>query len=151
MAIILIHLDHRYSIADEAMGRQPTIEHCIVVQRTGQEVYMESGRDYWYHDLMSLPVANWTASSFSPDTCSGVRPPWEIRARSISSRAFSNEDSGFSLIILSVDGFNPLCYYGYRFSCQHLRPESLSVQSMCIEVGGCPTRPCWNKLTSLLT
>ncbi len=45
-------------IADEAMSRQPTNEHCIVVRRTGQEVFMESGRDYWYHDLMSLPVAN---------------------------------------------------------------------------------------------
>ena len=46
------------NIADEAMSRQPTIEHCIVVQRTGQEIFMEAGRDYWYHDLMSLPVAN---------------------------------------------------------------------------------------------
>ncbi len=44
-------------IADEAMSRQPTIEHCIVVKRTGQEIYMESGRDYWYHDLMNLPIA----------------------------------------------------------------------------------------------
>jgi acetyl-CoA synthetase len=49
---------HLKDIADEAMGRQPTIEHCVVVKRTGQEVYMEPGRDYWYHDLMNLPVAN---------------------------------------------------------------------------------------------
>ena len=46
------------SIADEAIARQPTIENCIVVKRTGQEIYMESGRDYWYHDLMSLPISN---------------------------------------------------------------------------------------------
>jgi acetyl-CoA synthetase len=45
-------------IADEAIARQPTIEHCIVVKRTGQDIYMEPGRDYWLHDLMSLPVAN---------------------------------------------------------------------------------------------
>ncbi len=45
-------------IADEAISRQPTIEHCIVVKRTGNEVFMEAGRDYWYHDLMSLPVAS---------------------------------------------------------------------------------------------
>jgi acetyl-CoA synthetase len=45
-------------IADEAMARQPTIESCIVVKRTGQDVYMEPGRDYWYHDLMSLPITN---------------------------------------------------------------------------------------------
>ena len=44
-------------IADEAMARQPTIEACIVVKRTGQEIYMEPGRDYWYHDLMSLPIS----------------------------------------------------------------------------------------------
>jgi len=45
-------------IADEAMSRQPTIESCIVVKRTGQDVYMEPGRDYWYHDLMSLPISS---------------------------------------------------------------------------------------------
>ncbi len=45
-------------IADEAMARQPTVETCIVVKRTGQDVYMEAGRDYWYDDLMSLPIAS---------------------------------------------------------------------------------------------
>jgi acetyl-CoA synthetase len=44
-------------IADEAMARQPTVETCIVVKRTGQDLYMEAGRDYWYDDLMSLPIA----------------------------------------------------------------------------------------------
>ncbi len=44
-------------IADEAMSRQATLEHCIVVKRTGQEVFMEAGRDFWYHDLETLPVA----------------------------------------------------------------------------------------------
>jgi acetyl-CoA synthetase len=44
-------------IADEAISRQGTIEICIVVKRTGQEIYMEPGRDYWYHDLMSLPIS----------------------------------------------------------------------------------------------
>ncbi len=45
-------------IADEAMARQPTIESCIVVKRTGQNIFMEPGRDYWYHDLMSLPISS---------------------------------------------------------------------------------------------
>ena len=45
-------------IADEAIARQGTIEHVIVVKRTGQDIYMEPGRDYWYDDLTSLPVAN---------------------------------------------------------------------------------------------
>jgi acetyl-CoA synthetase len=45
-------------IADEAIARQGTIEICIVVKRTGQDIYMEPGRDYWYHDLMSLPISS---------------------------------------------------------------------------------------------
>ncbi|HKJ26857.1 MAG TPA: acetate--CoA ligase [Anaerolineales bacterium] len=46
------------NIADEAIARQATIESVIVVNRTGQDIYMESGRDYWYHDLIDLPIAN---------------------------------------------------------------------------------------------
>jgi acetyl-CoA synthetase len=45
-------------IANEAMQRSPTIEVCITVKRTGQEVYMENDRDFWYHDLMTLPIAS---------------------------------------------------------------------------------------------
>ena len=44
-------------IADEALQRAGGIEHVIVVKRTGQEVNMEFGRDMWYHELRSLPVA----------------------------------------------------------------------------------------------
>jgi acetyl-CoA synthetase len=44
-------------ITDEAVARQPTIETCIVIRRTEQEISMESGRDYWYHELMNLPIA----------------------------------------------------------------------------------------------
>jgi len=52
-------------IADEAISRQATIESVIVVKRTGQEIYMEAGRDYWYDDLMSLPVATSTTNSIT--------------------------------------------------------------------------------------
>ena len=44
-------------IVDEALKRCATIETVIVVKRTGQDVTMEAGRDYWYQDLMGLPVA----------------------------------------------------------------------------------------------
>jgi acetyl-CoA synthetase len=44
-------------IVDEALKRCATVEHVIVIKRTGQEVVMEPGRDYWYSDLMGLPVA----------------------------------------------------------------------------------------------
>jgi acetyl-CoA synthetase len=42
---------------DEAIRRSPVVEHVIVVKRTGHEINMEQGRDYWYHDLISLPIA----------------------------------------------------------------------------------------------
>jgi len=44
-------------IVDEALRRAPTVEHVIVFKRTGHDVFMEQGRDYWYHELMSLPIA----------------------------------------------------------------------------------------------
>ncbi len=45
-------------IADAAVHRSPVVEHVIVVKRTGQDVKMESGRDFWYDDLMALPIAS---------------------------------------------------------------------------------------------
>jgi acetyl-CoA synthetase len=45
------------SIVDEALQRCGCVEHVVVVRRTGHEVAMEQGRDYWYHDLLDLPIA----------------------------------------------------------------------------------------------
>jgi len=42
---------------DEAVKRSPSVETVIIVQRTKQEIRIEAGRDYWYHDLMKLPLA----------------------------------------------------------------------------------------------
>jgi acetyl-CoA synthetase len=44
--------------ADEALKHCASVENIIVIKRTGQEVPMEAGRDHWYHDLCSLPIAN---------------------------------------------------------------------------------------------
>ncbi len=44
-------------IVDEALRRAPTVEHVIVFKRTGHDVFMEQGRDYWYHEVMGLPIA----------------------------------------------------------------------------------------------
>ncbi len=44
--------------ADEALKHCASVENTIVVKRTGQEVPMEAGRDHWYHDLCTLPIAN---------------------------------------------------------------------------------------------
>ena len=46
------------SIVNQAVELCPTVEVVITVKRTQQEVYMESDRDYWYHDLESLPIAS---------------------------------------------------------------------------------------------
>ena len=37
---------------DEALRRCPSIENCIVVKRTGNEVHWEEGRDHWWHEEM---------------------------------------------------------------------------------------------------
>jgi len=45
------------SIADEALQRCGSVEHVVVIRRTGEKVHMEQDRDFYYDDLMSLPVA----------------------------------------------------------------------------------------------
>lgn len=51
------------SVVNKAMELSPTMEICITVKRTGQEVYMENDRDYWYHDLKALPIAGYKADT----------------------------------------------------------------------------------------
>jgi acetyl-CoA synthetase len=46
------------AVVDEAVRRSPVVDTVIVVKRTGEAVNMEQGRDYWYHDLMGLPIAS---------------------------------------------------------------------------------------------
>ena len=38
--------------ADRAMDRTDLVEHCVVLNRTGNEVTMKPGRDLWWHDLV---------------------------------------------------------------------------------------------------
>jgi acetyl-CoA synthetase len=38
---------------DEAIEGIPTVEHVVVVQRTGEPTAMKAGRDQWWHDLMA--------------------------------------------------------------------------------------------------
>ena len=46
------------SVVNKAMELSPTMEICITIKRVNIDVYMENGRDYWYHDLVSLPIAS---------------------------------------------------------------------------------------------
>lgn len=38
--------------ADEAIGKCPTVEKCVVVKRAGNDVDMQDGRDVWWHEIM---------------------------------------------------------------------------------------------------
>jgi acetyl-CoA synthetase len=38
---------------DAALAKSPSVKHCIVVKRLGNETHMQADRDYWYHDLMT--------------------------------------------------------------------------------------------------
>ncbi|MGQ9735584.1 MAG: acetate--CoA ligase [Thermaceae bacterium] len=40
--------------ADEALQDAPSVQHVVVVRRTGEEVPMVQGRDHWYHELMEV-------------------------------------------------------------------------------------------------
>jgi len=39
--------------ADVSLADTPSIEHVVVVRRTGSDAAMQPGRDHWYHDLMA--------------------------------------------------------------------------------------------------
>lgn len=45
-------------ITDEAVNRSPIVQKVIVYKRTGQDVHMAPGRDFWWHELMALPIAS---------------------------------------------------------------------------------------------
>ncbi len=45
-------------ITDEAVSRSPIVQKVIVYKRTGQDVQMVPGRDFWWHDLEALPIAS---------------------------------------------------------------------------------------------
>src|SRR5712691_4592782 len=41
------------SVVDEAVKNTPTVEHVVVLRRTGQEIRMQAGRDHWWHEEVS--------------------------------------------------------------------------------------------------
>ena len=46
------------SNADIAVKKTPSIEHILVVKRTGSPIQMEKGRDVWWHDALASADAN---------------------------------------------------------------------------------------------
>ena len=39
---------------DEALASTPSIQHVVVLKRSGTEVNMKEGRDHWWHDLVAV-------------------------------------------------------------------------------------------------
>ncbi len=46
---------------DEALAKSPTVEHCLVLRRTGHEVPMQAGRDHWLHERLAAASATCAA------------------------------------------------------------------------------------------
>jgi acetyl-CoA synthetase len=44
-------------IADEAMAQTPTIEHCLVFNRSNEKIYLTAGRDVWWHEVVAAQSA----------------------------------------------------------------------------------------------
>ena len=47
---------------DAALEKSPTVKHCIVVKRTGDELDMRQGRDHWWHELVQDASADCPAA-----------------------------------------------------------------------------------------
>src|SRR4051812_16964992 len=52
---------------DEAADRCPTVEHVLVVRRTGQEVAWNDGRDIWWHESVEQASSEHTAQPFDAE------------------------------------------------------------------------------------
>src|SRR6266568_5985351 len=52
---------------DEAVARCQSIEHVLVVRRTGQEDAWTEGRDLWWHDVVETASAEHTAEPFDAE------------------------------------------------------------------------------------
>ncbi len=52
---------------DEALKSTPSVETCIVVRRTGTQVNMQAGRDYWWHELIETVDAHCAAEELDSE------------------------------------------------------------------------------------
>jgi len=53
---------------DEALKKSPTVKHCVVLKRVGNQVHMEAGRDHWWDDLMREASADCPAAELDSET-----------------------------------------------------------------------------------
>jgi acetyl-CoA synthetase len=54
-------------IVDDAVKECPTIEHVLVVRRTGQDIGWNEGRDLWWHDTVDRQSDQHTATAFDAE------------------------------------------------------------------------------------
>jgi acetyl-CoA synthetase len=54
-------------IVDDAVKECPTIEHVLVVHRTGQDIGWNEGRDLWWHDTVDRQSDQHTATAFDAE------------------------------------------------------------------------------------
>jgi acetyl-CoA synthetase len=55
------------SIVDEALEKSPTIEKCVVLERTKSSIQMKRGRDSWWHDEMKNAGTNCAAEEMDAE------------------------------------------------------------------------------------
>jgi acetyl-CoA synthetase len=46
-------------VADEALAVCPSVKHCIVLRRAGNQIDWTPGRDHWHHELVTGKPAEW--------------------------------------------------------------------------------------------
>ncbi|MEE2989776.1 MAG: acetate--CoA ligase, partial [Planctomycetota bacterium] len=56
------------TIVDDALEKSPSVENCIVLRRTENEVSMTEGRDFWWHDLMEQASDDCPAEPLDSET-----------------------------------------------------------------------------------
>jgi acetyl-CoA synthetase len=53
---------------DEALTKSPSVQKCVVLRRVGNEVNMQPGRDYWWHELMAKASPDCPATPLDSET-----------------------------------------------------------------------------------
>ncbi len=52
---------------DEALAKSPSVEKCVVLKRSGNEVSMQPGRDIWWHELVDQASADCPAEQLDSE------------------------------------------------------------------------------------
>jgi acetyl-CoA synthetase len=56
------------STVDDALAKSPTVQRCVVLKRTDNEVNMTEGRDHWWHDLVDAASDDCPATPLDSET-----------------------------------------------------------------------------------